>query len=52
MKYKLLISLGTIDAENLESAIEKARERLEYYAESNDGSEVLANARPILQEIN
>ncbi len=51
MKYKLTIALGTIEAENLDEAKEKAQEKLNYFAESNDGSEVLANANPILTEV-
>ena len=51
MKYELTISIGEIEAENMEEAMEKARENLEYYAGSNDGSEVLANAEPILKPI-
>ena len=51
MKYELSIVVGTIEADNLEKAMKKANQRLSFYAESNDGSEVLANADPILKEM-
>jgi len=51
MKYELSIVVGTIEADNLEEAKEKALSDLEFYAGSNDGSEVLANAEPILREL-
>lgn len=49
MKYNLLIEVGAIEAETPAEAKEKARSLLEGYAESNDGSELLANAEPLLE---
>lgn len=49
--YELSVRIGTIKAESLEEAQKKAQQRLINYAESNDGSEVLANADPILKLI-
>lgn len=47
-KYEVQISIGFVRAETLEEAQKKALKKLEDYAGSNDGSELLANAEPIL----
>ncbi len=51
MKFKFYILVGTVEADNLEQAKKIADEELENYAGSNDGSEILANAHPIVRPI-
>ena len=51
MKYEIKIVVGTVEANSIEEAREKAEKRLECYAGSNDGSELLANAQPILTPV-
>ena len=51
MKFKASIMVGFVKADSIEEARKKARDTLNYYAESNDGSELLANAKPILEEV-
>lgn len=48
-KYVVRISVGTVCGETQEEADAKARTLLMQLAESNDGSEVLANAAPQLE---
>lgn len=47
-KYRVNINVGDVVADSQEEAEQKARELLYNLAESNDGSEVLANAKPEL----
>lgn len=47
-RYEVHIKVGFVVANSEEEAKEKALKKLEDYAGSNDGSELLANARPIL----
>ena len=51
MKYEYSIHVGTVEANSLKEATKKACNELEEYAESNDGSEILANATPILTQV-
>jgi hypothetical protein len=48
--YDIVISIGKVEAESEEAAREKAEALLMSYAESNDGSELLANSNPVLIE--
>jgi hypothetical protein len=49
MKYKASIVVGVVEAKNLQEAKAKILAELENYAGSNDGSELLANANPIIE---
>ena len=46
-RFKFVIELAPIEAATREEALKKACRILEHYAESNDGSEFLANSTPI-----
>jgi hypothetical protein len=50
MKFKVSIIVGVVEANSQEEANKKAIQHLENFAGSNDGSEILANAEPILTE--
>lgn len=51
-KYKVhLKNFFTVTADTLGEAEEKAERRLESYAESNDGAEMLANAGFTVEEV-
>lgn len=48
MKYDVYISVGEVDAPDRVTAMTKALKILDDLAGSNGGSEVLANATPVL----
>ena len=45
-RYTVIIEVGHVEADTPEEALLEAAELLTNLAESNDGSEVLANAAP------
>lgn len=49
MRFRVMIMAGEIEAATAAEANEKAIDLLYSLAESNDGSEVLANARPHIE---
>lgn len=48
MQYELFIRIGEVEASSQEEAVKKSKELLQELASSNDGSEILANAKPIV----
>ena len=50
-RYLVTIDVGTVEADSIEEAAHAAEELLTSYAESNDGSELLANAIPVLRDV-
>jgi len=50
MKYKATIVVGVVEGNTIEEARKIIYEKLEYFAGSNDGSELLANAVVTLEE--
>lgn len=51
MEYKVTIEVGVVVADSHEAAMKEAEDLLCDLAGSNDGSEIFANAVPVLESI-
>ena len=50
-KAYVKVSLGTVDGDDKEAAMEEFRNTLDNLSGSNDGSEALANSKIVIEEV-